>query len=159
MTKKQTTKMNFTLLDGATAINTAIASIQTRGKSLEKDIHIAAVSCLNHADLHGDITLATKLVQAVPNSTRKNALRDWFLAHGKFSYDMKAKGFSYDKTKETQLEVAITTPFWEFKPEPEYIPFDMKAALLQLVAKAEKAVAKGEDVPTESLEALRKLVA
>lgn len=158
MTKAKLTT-TFKLLTGATAINTAITSIQTRGKSLERDIHIAAVSCLNHAELHGDITLAEKLVQAIPQLARRNALRDWFLAHGKFSYDMTAKSFTYKKDAVTQLEAAITTPFWEFKAEVEYKPFDMQAAVLQLVARAEKAMEKGEEVSTEKLEALRKLVA
>mgnify|MGYP000654553662 CR=1 FL=1 len=57
------TKVELKLLTGASAINTAITSISKRGKSLEKDIHVAAVSCLIHADKHGDITLAEKLVQ------------------------------------------------------------------------------------------------
>lgn len=153
------TKATFKMLDGAKAIDTAIKSIATRGKTLERDIHIAAVSCLNHADLHGDITLAQKLVEAVPSLARKNALKDWFLAHGKFSYDMENKALTYNKKGVTLLQEAIETPFWVFKPEAEYKPFDINAAVAQLVQRAEKAVEKGEKVPTDKLEALRKLAA
>lgn len=149
----------FKLLDGAKAIDTAIKSIQTRGKSLEKDIHVAAVSVLVHADKHGDITLAQKLVDAVPTMARKNALRDWLLAHGKFSYDAQNKTLTYNKGAVTLVEEAIAMPFWEFKPEAEYVAFDINAAIAQLVKRAESAIAKGEVVPTAKLEQIRKLVA
>lgn len=162
-TTKQTAKtvkpVAFKMLDGAKAIDTAIKSIASRGKTLEKDIHQAAVSCLVHADKHGDITLASKLVDAVPSLARKNALRDWFIAHGKFSWSMEAKAFTFNKQAVTQLEAAIATPFWEFKTEAEYKPFNMEAAVLQLVKRAESAIEKGEKVPTEKLAQLRKLAA
>lgn len=147
------------MLEGAKAIDTAIKSISRRGKTLERDIHVAAVSSLNHAELHGDITLAQKLVDAIPTMARKNALKDWFLAHGKFSYDMANKALTYNKNGVTLLQEAIETPFWVFKPEAEYKPFDINTAVAQLVHRAEKAVEKGEKVPTQKLEALRKLVA
>lgn len=83
---KATKQPAFKIIESAKAIDTAIASIAKRGKTLQADIHVAAVSCLVHADKHGDITLAVKLVEAVPSLARKNALRDWFIAHGKFSY-------------------------------------------------------------------------
>ena len=150
-------KIEIKLLDGSTAINTAIDSIKTRGKSLEKDIHVAAVSCLVHADKHGDITLAEKLVQAVPSLARKNALRDWFIAHGKFNYDAKSKSFTYDKTSETLVEEATVTPFWEFKPEVEYKPFDLDAAVQTVLKRAVKAMERGDELPQDKLEALRKI--
>jgi hypothetical protein len=147
----------FKYIEGAKAIDTAIKSIATRGKSLERDIHVAAVSCLMHADMHGDVTLAQKLVEAVPSLTRKNALRDWFQAHGKFGYDVQGKTLTFDKKGNTLLDAAIATPFWEFKQETAYNGFNIEAAVLQLVKRAEKAIEKGEKVPAAKLEALRKL--
>lgn len=150
-------KATFKIIDNAKAIDVAIKSIASRGKTLERDIHVAAVSCLNHADKHGDVTLAQKLVDAVPSLVRKNALRDWFMAHGKFSYDMTEKTLKHNSKGKTQLQVAIDTPFWEFKPEAEYKPLDLQAAILQLVKRAEHAIEKGEKLPADKLEALRKL--
>lgn len=158
-TKAPQAKNTFKVLNGAEAIGAAIKSISTRGKTLERDIHVAAVSCLAHADKHGDITLAQKLVDAIPTLARKNALRDWFLAHGKFSYDMQNKALTFDKKAKTQLEASIATPFWEFKPEAEYKPFNMEAAIVSLVKRAEKAIENGDDVPVDRLEALRQLAA
>jgi len=148
----------FKALDGATAINSAIASIAKRGKSLDKDVHIAAVSCLIHADKHGDVTLATRLVEALPSQARKNPLRDWFLAYGKFGYDQKNKAFTYNADTETLTQEAMETPFWEFKPEAVYVPFDINEALNKIIAKAEKAMNNGDNVDVTKLEALRKIV-
>lgn len=151
------TKKTFKILTGASEIDKAITSIATRGKKLENDIHKAAVSCLNHADLHGDITLAIKLVQAVPTMARKNALQDWFLNFGKFGYDTANKVLTFDKKKVTMLEDAIAVPFWEFKPEPEYKPFDMQASIMAVINKAQKAIEKGEEVDEKALKTLREL--
>ena len=152
-------KATFKIIDGAKAIDTAIKSINTRGKSLERDIHVAAVSCLVHADKHGDVTLAQKLVDAVPSLARKNALRDWFIAHGKFDYDMTNKALTFNKKGTTLTDEAIATPFWEFKQEAEYKPFNLEAAVLQLVKRAESAIEKGEKVPSDKLKQLQSLVA
>lgn len=156
--KKETVKKPvMKLIEGTKAIDTAIKSIASRGKTLERDIHVAAVSTLNHAELHGDVTLAQRLVEAVPSLARKNALRDWFLAFGKFSYDEKNKTLAYNKAGVTLLDEAIATPFWDFKPEAPYVPFDMNAAIQKLIQRAEKAVSNGDNVPSETLDALRKL--
>lgn len=138
------TEKTFKTLAGAAAINAAISSIQGRGKKLALDIHICAVSTLLHADQHGDITLAAKLVQALPDFSRRNALLDWFQAFGKFGWDADAKALTFDKTKKTQRIEAIETPFWDFKPEAEYKPFVLAAELKKLVDKAVKAQERGD---------------
>lgn len=140
----------FKMLDEK-AIATTIASIAKRGKTLERDIHIAAVSTLNHADKCGDTTLAQRLVCAVPSLARKNALRDWFVAMGKFKYDVETKTLRHDKAKTTNLELAIATPFWEFKQEAAYVPFDMQAAIISLVKRADKAMQHGDKVDKTAL--------
>ena len=129
------TKSTFKMLDGAKAIDTAIKSIGTRGKTLQRDIHIAAVSTLNH----------------------KNALRDWFIAMGKFSYDATDKTLTFNKKGITQLDTAIATPFWEFKQEAAYVPFDLQAAILTLVKRADKAMQHGDKVDKAALAQLAAL--
>ena len=156
---KEVKKVTVKLLDGAKAIDKAIASISTRGKSLQRDIHIAAVSCLNHADKHGDITLAQKLIDAIPTLARKNALRDWFIAFGKFGYDEKSKLMTYNKKGATLLQEAMDMPFWDFQPEKAYVPFDIKAQLENILKRANSAIERGEKVDSKVLEAVQKLVA
>lgn len=148
----------MTLIEGATAIDAAIKSIQTRGKSMDRDIHIAACSILNHVEKHGDYTKAIKLVNAMGQSARKNALKDWFLAFGKLSWNAETKDFTFNKNAVTMLSEAIAMPFWDFKPEPEYKPFDFNASVQAILSKATKAVERGDIVPQDKIEALRKLV-
>lgn len=122
------------------AINTAISSIEKRGKALESDIHVCAVSIIAHTEKHGDITLANRLINAIPNLARKNALRDWFQAFGKFSYSQDAKEMTYDKRKSTNETEAAAMPFWEFKAEAEYKGLDLEQAILSLIERAEKRI-------------------
>lgn len=156
-TPKAVKPVALKLLTGAEAINTLIQSIAKRGKAMDKDIHIAAVSSLVHADKHGDITLANKLIDALPSSSRKNALRDWYIAFGKFRYNDEAKKLGYNGDAVTQTDTAIATPFWEFKPEAEYVPFNAEQFLDQAMKRVSKAMEKGDAVPTGMLEGLNKL--
>jgi hypothetical protein len=164
MTKEvlKTTKsvpVQIKIITGADAIGKAIASLAKRGKAFDKDVHIAAMSCLIHADKHGDITLANKLIDALPASQRKNALRDWFLAFGKFNYDQQNKTFTFNGAVQTQEAEAMSTPFWEFKPEAAYVPFNAIAFLNSAIKRVENAAAKGEAVPVELVKGLPALLA
>lgn len=154
---KPVVKKSFKMIEGAKAIDTAIKSIATRGKKFEADIHQAAVSVLVHADKHGDITLAQKLIEAVPNLARKNALREWLMAFGKFGYDSENKTMTYNGKGSTLVEEAIETPFWVFKPEKDETLFDLNAAIHNLIKRAENAAAKGAKVPAAQLNKLRTL--
>lgn len=149
-------QVKLTLLDGA-GIDKTIVSIAKRGKAMDNDIHLVACSIVAHIEKHGDITKVEKLVNAMPQASRKSALKDWFLVMAKVSYDMKNKAFVFDKAKVTMQEDAEATPFWEFKPEPEYKPFDIQASINAIIAKATKAMERGEKVPEATVEALRKL--
>lgn len=73
--------------------STAIGRIKAVGESLQAKVHTVAVSTLDHIRAHGDTTLACRLLDALPNGQRVNALAFWF---GHFS-NGKAK-FSKDKT-------------------------------------------------------------
>ena len=151
----------FKLVEGASNITKLIVSVTTRGKKLEADIHLAAVSTLNHAGLHGDITLANRLLDGLPNSTRKNALREWYLAFGKFQWDEENKALAYNKAKQTMLEEAIATPFWDFKPEVAFKPLDIAGSLLSFLHRVESATAKGQEFTEDELavvKAVREMV-
>lgn len=147
----------LTLLNTANDIGKAITSVIRRVAKLDKDLHVIASSILMHADKHGDITLANKLIDAMPKSARKNAMRDWFIAHGKFAWDEKNKNLAYAKSKSTLYDESQQRPFFAFTAEPEYKPFDMDAAIASLLKRAEKAIENGDAVDTTKLTAIRKL--
>jgi len=130
------------LITGKDNIIKAIASITKRGAGLDKDIWIAAVSAMAHHNEHGDVTIINGLVSAMPKGSRVNAIRDYILAHGKVSFDSDTKLFKHDKDGFFDLEGALAVSWVEFKPEPEYKPFD---ALKLVTALAKRIAAADSD--------------
>lgn len=160
MSTTKASKPQFKLIEGTTAINKAIDSIETRGKRLDRDIWVAAVSAMAHHAKHGDVTLVNRLVSAMPKGSRVNALREYIMAFGKVAWSEENKTFVHDKEGTFDLEGALGVSWVEFKPEPEYVPFDAGAALRQLMKKVEKAdPAKGDKVPAGMVERLSALMA
>lgn len=60
----------------------AIAGIRRVAGKVQERIHQVAVSTLAHIRDHGDTTLATSLLDALPNGQRREALAFWY---GRFS--------------------------------------------------------------------------
>lgn len=134
--------MKVKLIKEAGKLRTLIVSIETQGKKLDVDIHRAACSCLSHAEQHGDVTLATALVDAMPKSGRRKALIHWFVTNGKLAFK-KGDVFSLDKgkSKSWKLEEACETPFWDLIPEP-----DIKTLTIEgLVAMVKNKIAKAQE--------------
>lgn len=157
----------------AAEINKAIISIAARGKRLDADIQAAGLSIINHADEHGDSTLADKLVLALPKGSRKLALTEWMLAFGKLRLLDKANPedaariaagafFAYDRAKRTDLESAGAKPWFDFKPEaPILTAWDAQGAVQAVLTKLAKAQAGGLSIENRALalEDAQKLVA
>ena len=148
------------LYEGNQDIEKAIQSVKTRGKAFDNLVHAVALSVINHIEQHGDIRHSNMLVEAMPKSSRKNALIEWFETFGKLSYDQESKVLTYAKEKKTYLTDATNQPFWDFQKEPEYKPFDLE---LQLAKLLDRAVKKAENpheednISTALLEQLVKL--
>ena len=148
------------IITSKAAIVTAIESIRTRGKKLDNDIWIAAVSVTAHADAHGDVTLANTLVDAMPKGSRVNALLAYLECFGKFSYDDEKKELCFDKSKKTDLEGAQVASWVEFKPEPPYKGLDLNVAILALIKKATDRLDSDNEsdvIEADQLTALAKL--
>lgn len=150
------------ITEGVEAITKNIMTIEKAGKALETLIHDTAMSTLVHADKHGDVTLANKLIEAIPSLVRKNALRDWFQAYGKFGFDEETNTLTFKKAKKTEQDTAGQNPFWSFKAEAKYVPFVLSAEIIKLVQRAEKSqgdkTRKKDVIPAAQLEAIRNLV-
>lgn len=158
------------LIVGTANIDKAIASIANRGKKLDGDIQLAAVSILDHVEQHGDVTLADRLLAAMPKGARKLALVEFLLAFGKLRVLDKANKddavriaagatFAHDKTKQTNIEGASEKPWYEFKQEKAAIEaFDVQAAVAQLLTRVSKLQADGT-VKIEHADLVEKLAA
>lgn len=149
-------KKALEILD-AKGIDAAITSIVKRGASLDALIQQAAVSVVKHIDEHGDITLANRLQVSMPKGSRSNALTAFLLATGKIKVRVlpqnaskamkeafKDMPFEFDRDGKTDMEKALSTPWFEFKKpksiEAEFGTKELKAAILRLVLQTDKAI-------------------
>lgn len=125
------------LLSGSAAIEKALQGITRKSTSLQKDIHVAACSVLQHVGQHREISLVTKLLTAVGDGHRRNALRAWFETYGMVAFD--GNDAKFDGTRKTRLGDAMAMPYHSpsFKPEQEYKPLDLGAALKSFIKKLE----------------------
>jgi len=156
-------------------LNKAIASIKERGARLDGDIHVAACSVMAHLAVHRDTTLVKRLNAAMPKSSRRKALIDWFekFMPVKVNYTTCAvtmpkadspEWAEFVEDFEATIETAIATPFWDLKPEKgekDKLSYDQVLAYLirkanakdaddELQAKLNKVVAFAESLKEES---------
>ena len=151
-------------------IHKAIASVLKRGVSLQKDIHVVACSILRVWNTSGDVSKAVSqtnaLVEAMPGMSRKNALKSWVEAHAGFVWNTDENQFVYNakrtKIADDDVRQGIDTPFWDFKPEPEYKPFDLEKVLDAVIDRADKrvkdGVKKSDNIKSDRLKALKTLI-
>jgi hypothetical protein len=133
---KATTPSVITLLTSVKAIETALDSIKKRGDELQRDTHVAACSILQHVGKHKDVRLITRLLDSLPNMTRKNAVKAWFEEFGPVAFDNEE--VQYIKTGKTRLGDAMGNPFWDFQPEKPYVPVSVEKLLASMISKLTK---------------------
>ena len=116
-------------------ITTAIGRIAASGKVLQARIHTVAVSTLAHIRDHGDTTLAVRLLDALANGQRLNALAFWYsrFSNGKAVFSKGKDGqWKCNLNKERSpedfdIEAADATNFADLTKEPKVEPMDIKA--------------------------------
>lgn len=150
--------MTLSLITGTNELAAAIESISRRGKKLDRDIQVAAVSAMAHHAQHGDVTLINRLIEVMPKGARVNALREFIIQFGKVNWDTEEKVFKHDATGTFEKEGAIGTSWTEFKPEPEYKPFDALKAISAMVKRIDSAdPERGDRVDDKQAAAIKKL--
>ena len=138
------------IIEKAKNVRDQISLIKTRSKQLDDQVHIIAVSCLYHAEQHGDVTLMQELIDSMGRSQRRSAVIAWAEAYGKFERNSKGKNVVFCRAKQTDLEGAKNESPWDFSPEPAFRPFDMEAELKKLLKRATKAAEDSRNnVPKE----------
>lgn len=154
-----TNKPVYKLIEGTSAISKAIDSISTRGKKLDRDIQVAALSAMQHHVEHGDVTLINRLVDAMPKGSRVNALRAFIETFGAVRFDAESKKFVHVRGASFRLEAAMETLWSDFKPETAYQPItDPFKRFDQLTAQFErdmKEMGDNSKVTPEMIEALK----
>lgn len=123
-----------------------IASIRRRGAKFDNDVHETAVLCLEHAREHGDVTLLTKLVAAMPRSGRREALIYWARYFGPVKFNAKQETFRLDQKRvkngeSFDMEGANATPFYDLTKEKRPAQYDLEKAIKGFI----RAVKKGRE--------------
>lgn len=146
------------MLVDAKKIKASIALIKTNGAKLDSRIQECAVSVINHADQHGDTTLADSLVNAMPKSGRKLALVEFLVAFGKFEVitaksadDKKAleagRVFKLAKDKVTNLDGANAKMWYDFRKEAKVSEaFDVQSQVKSLLSRMNSAIKEGKEI-------------
>lgn len=157
---KKPAKQAFAIVTDKAQLSALIKSIGTRGRSLDKAIHQAAVSALWHGFQHKSTGYAENLLAEMGKSSRKNALRAWLLDMGCFMVKEDGKTLGIDATARAagfDEARAIDTPFWDYNKEPEVMTkLDAMEAVRKLVKRLTKAKEDGL-LDAEGLDVLAKV--
>ena len=156
MTAK-TEKPALSLLTTVKALEAGIVSIHTAGQTLQTQMHLVACSVLQHVGKHSDTRVLMKLINAMPDMSRKNSLIQWFETFGNVKYSTEGKTFVIVKDKAVKLGTAIDKPFWKFKATEgvTYEPIDVAALVAQTIAKLTKDAEKTKRDHTGLIKALK----
>lgn len=115
-----------------------IAKIARVAGALQSEIHQVAVSTLDHIREHGDSTLAARLLGALPNGQRVQALVAWYS-----TFSNKKATFSYDKANaiwkckldpnradsDFMIDKAAATSYADLNKEKSYKTMTVKGIL------------------------------
>lgn len=154
-------KYNYAMTDAD--IESGIASVGKRSKSLREDIHKLSVSILKAWATSGDAGAASKRASSLLEAADKykaQAIVNWFAVYASFEYDNGEGSFSYTATTTTveNVQAAKEEPYWQLSPPKPAQPFNLMTKLNTLVDSAKKRRVKGmkegDDIPQDILDAL-----
>ena len=129
-------------------IASRVARVCRIGVRVESEIHILAVSIMEHTRLHGDYTAAEALLSGLPLGTRVKALAFWFkhFSNGKLTFKIDDTSKLYvgklDKDRndaDFKMEECIATSFAKLTNEVAPVSVTVKSLLSGLKSKATNA--------------------
>jgi hypothetical protein len=145
----------------AANIRKNIKAIGTARTKLVDSIQATALATIQHAHVHGDVTLASDLCLAVGNGMKHEALRLYLSEFGPMvpNDDKETKGaapMKHAKSKrvegealEAAMERAAAKPWYDFKTEKPAEDFSFAADLHKLLGRLEKATEQGYEPTAE----------
>jgi hemerythrin superfamily protein len=154
--------VKFELTMDVKKITAQISSISGRGKKWDRDVQTCALSIVQHVNEHHEVSLVNLLVDSMPKGSRSNALREWFVKHGKVVFNEEDQIFMQVKTElRKDFQLAIDEQWTECKPEPAFKPLDLQVQIDRLFDRAQKAASSDRKdehaIPSELLEYLGKV--
>tara|TARA_R100001443_G_scaffold53233_1_gene64908 strand:+ start:1090 stop:1614 length:525 start_codon:yes stop_codon:yes gene_type:complete len=135
----------------AKEIDNGINAIRRMGKTFNAKSQVVAVSAMHHAEQYGDNTKLTRLVNAMPNSTRKQGMIAYIEAFTPQNWKEKDQAFKKGK-RQYLIQDAMAIAWYEFTKEKPVKALDLDKLLdfakLQKAAQAQvdKAIEEGREV-------------
>jgi hypothetical protein len=139
---------NPLVISDTTKLSASIKAQASAGAKLDKMIHVNGLSVMWHLSQHRDKTMFSRLVAAMPKSSRAKALVDWFNTNAKgaamFNYDGSCELKDIDSDEwvafksdiDFVIESADAKPFWEKKERGDKDKLTMKTIIEFLNRKA-----------------------
>lgn len=143
------------IMTNANEIRKSIKTISDSRTKLVDRIQIAALSVIQHAHVHGDITLANALCVAVGDGMKQQALRLYLSEFGPMNPNVdketnKGAPLTYAKGKRVDAEVlashmeaAAEVMWYAYKTETDATEFSLARDLNALLGRVKKAVDSG----------------
>lgn len=135
--------MKTKFIEGGKLLETAIATIKTKGKALDAAIQVAAMSAAKVVLDTGNIMYINSLYLALGKGARHVAMTAWLTEFAGVSANdgesKDTKPFAFDKNKTVRLEDGEKMPWFDMKasPAPDQV-IDLLALTLAVIKKASK---------------------
>lgn len=139
-------KFDLSSILNSAEITKRIAKLSKQAKGIQTEIHEIAVQTLAHIAQHGDYTLATRLLDGLPNGQRVKALANWYRVFSNgavsFNYD-PSNGWQGKLAKKRTLEMfdldgAVDTTFADLVPEKGYQTLTLAGLVAMFKRKADE---------------------
>lgn len=147
--------MTFKLQNSAELIK-KIGSIGRRAAALRSDIQLVLVSTIGHAQMHGDITLTNRLLDAVGSGVRKQAIVAYAEIYGPFEWDGKEKTLKHKKRNdlpefnEDRFNTLMEIPWQDAVKEKIKSVYDGLEAINRIISTIRAKKKKHDDLSPDS---------
>jgi hypothetical protein len=150
-------------------VGSLIKSIAGRSKTLDIDIHAAAIGALHTAAIHGDTSIAERITNALGKAARAKTLAAWFAHYSnvRLTFDKKLGHFTGklcvadERMDEVALmdkaALALTRPFWDVEEKVQAGAFDDASFAKAVQALIKRAAHENAKLSPEARDALADL--
>lgn len=130
-----------------------IGSIGRATAKLTKDIQLAAVNAVGYSIVHGDVTIAQRLFDAVGTTVRRQSLVSFFEKYGQLCYSTVEKKFVFFKVEGIEFNEAklMATPWQDAKKEALVSELDASDLVAKLIKRIESSIEKKVTVKHSAL--------
>jgi hypothetical protein len=133
-------------------VNKLIGMIGRRGLQVHAMIQQAAVQCVAHSIMYGNVTPGNQLCDALTNGARKDALVKYLETFGCFAYVKADKKLHHLKRESIEWTEEYAKKVADFDwskakkaPEPSSV-YDVEDALEKLIDNAHRAIKQGKTI-------------